>query len=352
MRKSTKTALVKIAKALLGAAVIAYVIYSGRVDFGKIAGADWRCILAGWGVLLTVPFLGWLRWHAVLRMQDIRIGLLSSLRMQLIGILFNTVLMGSVGGDVVKAYYIAIGEGRSRKAAAAITVLLDRLMGIFGVIVVMGVGLAINRGAILAEPTVAAIMIALCAVYGAGFAGMMILMIPRFRAKRHEYLKRQASEGGGFWRKLAVAVDEMDGAVQELVRRPRWTALCMAISVLCHSLSIVSFYLFFRALGVEGVPVGIFAVLVPLTLAANGLPVLPAGGLGAGELVASELFASIGKAGVETAKAVGGTTMFIWRIGIYLTAPAGLVFFILQRDEIRQAFQAAKASRAGAETPD
>jgi hypothetical protein len=262
--------------------------------------------------------------------------------------LFNTVLMGGAGGDVVKAYYIAVGEGRSKKAAAVVSIVIDRFFGVFGVIAVVGLGLLVTGGVLLRDPLIRTILIVLCAVYGAGFVAMLILMIPRFRGRRHEYLKRRASEGRGFWRKLAGTLDQIDGAMQEIVRHPALSALCVAISVVNHVVSLVSFYIFFRALGVDDVPISTFAVLAPLSVIANGLPFLPAGGLGVGELVASELF----EAGVETAKAIGGTTMFMWRIGLYLTAPAGLVFFILQRDEIRRAFAAAREGIGGTERDD
>ena len=344
MKKSVKKSLRKaLAKALLGGALIAYVIHSGRLDFLKIAEANWNWVLAAWGVLLTVPFLGWLRWHAILRMQGIRIGLLETLRIQLIGVLFNLVLLGGVGGDAVKAYYVAIGEGRSKKGAAIATVLIDRFLGVTGVIAMVGLGLLVSRGALLKEPTVALIMAILVGVCGVVFFAILVLMIPRFRGRRHEYLMARAAGGKGFRSKLAAGIDQMDGALQELIRHPLPTALCIVLSVLGWVAQTVSFLLFFRGLGVASVPIWTFAVLVPLSLVANGLPISPGGGAGLGELVAFELF----KAGVEVGKDLGGTTMFLWRIGIHLTLPVGLVFFILQRDEIRQALDAARAARDG-----
>lgn len=348
MKKGVKSALVKAAKVLLGAAIVVYVIRSGRLDLGRIAEADWRWMLAGWGLLLTIPFFSWLRWHAVLRMQHIEIGLLSTLRIHLIGMLFNMVLMGGAGGDVVKAYYIAVGEGRSKKAAAVVSIVIDRFFGVFGVVAVMGLGLLVTGGVLLGDPMVRTVLIVLSAVYGTGFVAMLILMIPRFRGGRHEYLKRRAADGRGFWRKLAGTLDQIDGAMQEIIRHPALSALCIAFSVLNHVVSLVSFYIFFRALGVDDVPISTFAILAPLSIIANGLPFLPAGGLGVGEFLASKLF----EAGVETAKAIGGNAMFMWRIGLYLTAPAGLVFFILQRDEIRRALAAAREGVGGKERDD
>jgi uncharacterized protein (TIRG00374 family) len=341
MRKGVRKALIKIAKALFGGALIAYVIYSGRLDFPKIAEADWRRVLAAWGMLLAVPVLGWLRWHAILRMQDIRIGLSATLRIQLIGVLFNLFLLGGTGGDAIRAYYVAVGEGRSKKAAAVATILIDRVFGVTGVIVVMGLGLLVSRGALLREPTVAVTMATLVGICGAVFCAVLVLMIPRFRGRRHKYLRARAAEGRGIWSSLAATVDRMDGALQEIVRHPRWAALCILLSVLGWTTLTASFLMFFRALGVAGVPISTFSVLVPLSLVANGLPIAPAGGLGLGELVASELF----KAGVDVGKALGGTAMFMWRIGMHLTAPVGVVFFVLQRDEVRRAFAAARSAR-------
>ena len=46
---------------------------------------------------------------------------------------FNAFLLGSTGGDLLKAYYAA-RETHHRKTEAVVTVLVDRLIGLFSML--------------------------------------------------------------------------------------------------------------------------------------------------------------------------------------------------------------------------
>jgi len=293
-----------------------------------MADADWTWGATGWAVLLVVPVVGWLRWHLILRMQGIETGILSTLRIQLIASLFNALLLGSAGGDAVRAYYAAAREDGSRKAVAVTTVVIDRLLGIASLFLILSIGIPVAWRAVFAGRGMAVLGAILLSIYGLIVLVLLLLVIPRFRRRRHRFLARRASKGAGLWSWLAAVTDQMDGALQQLTRRPKCTALCLLISALAHIASMLSFWFFFRALGRAGLPFHTFAVLVPLSLAANALPFSPAGGLGVGELIASEVF----RAGAGAALAVGGAAMFMWRMGLCLTAPAGLCLFVLGRD--------------------
>jgi uncharacterized membrane protein YbhN (UPF0104 family) len=67
------------------------------------------------------------RWWVILRHHNLSIRLLATVRISLIGTFFNQLLPSSIGGDVVRAWYV-YRNGYSKKIAV-ITVLSDRIYG-------------------------------------------------------------------------------------------------------------------------------------------------------------------------------------------------------------------------------
>jgi uncharacterized protein (TIRG00374 family) len=68
------------------------------------------------------------RWWMLLRIQDIRISLWEAVRLTFLGQFFNAVVPGTVGGDLVKAYYVA--KHTPKKAAVLVSVFADRVLGL------------------------------------------------------------------------------------------------------------------------------------------------------------------------------------------------------------------------------
>ncbi len=73
------------------------------------------------------------RWYLLVRALDLPFTIGAAYRLGLVGSFWNTFAPGSVGGDLVKAYYIARGQP-GRRAAAVATVIVDRLVGLFGLL--------------------------------------------------------------------------------------------------------------------------------------------------------------------------------------------------------------------------
>lgn len=83
----------------------------------------------------AVCLLGLLRWQMILRVQglDLPLGRVSSIFF--VGMFFNAFLLGSTGGDVIKAWYVA-HETHHKKAEAVATVVVDRLIGLLTLFVI------------------------------------------------------------------------------------------------------------------------------------------------------------------------------------------------------------------------
>lgn len=87
------------------------------------------------GALCGLPIvLGGFRWRRVLQVQGIHPGIKETLRISFVAHFFNAFLLGSTGGDVVKAWYAARLAG-PRRAEAALSVFVDRLLGTLALLV-------------------------------------------------------------------------------------------------------------------------------------------------------------------------------------------------------------------------
>jgi uncharacterized protein (TIRG00374 family) len=89
--------------------------------------------------LLTFPLIVLLatRWRIFLRQQSIHLPFRTVLGLTWAGQFFNSVLPGSTGGDVVKIYQLC-RMVPDRKAAAAVTVIIDRLSALVALAVLAG----------------------------------------------------------------------------------------------------------------------------------------------------------------------------------------------------------------------
>lgn len=101
---------------------------------------------ASCGVLIA---LGGLRWREVLKAQGIHLPLLRVLRISLVAHFFNAFLLGTAGGDVLKAWHAA-RAARERSTEAAFSVFVDRLLGTFATLLFTGALALLNLGLILA----------------------------------------------------------------------------------------------------------------------------------------------------------------------------------------------------------
>ena len=79
-------------------------------------------------------FLGAFRWRIALRVQGLGLPLGEIIRISFVAHFFNAFLLGSTGGDVVKAWYVA-RLTHHKRAEAALTVVVDRLLGTLALLV-------------------------------------------------------------------------------------------------------------------------------------------------------------------------------------------------------------------------
>ena len=95
--------------------------------------ADWWWLVAGVVVLLGCTVVATARWKILLAVQGIHMTWLRTWQLFMVGMFFNLFMLGSTGGDVVKMF-LTMREARDNKAAALLSVFMDRVIGMLALI--------------------------------------------------------------------------------------------------------------------------------------------------------------------------------------------------------------------------
>ena len=250
----------------------------GSMSFGMFG----LCVLL-WAILL---FIAAYRWKLLLAAASVPVGYGQALRLSFIGFFFNNVMLGSTGGDIVRAVMVTRGLEKNRWRAA-LSVIVDRLIGLFALMTIAGIVLAIFwhldristvRG--LRQVTEVVFILLVCAVLGASV-----------------YLSRRARAVLGLNWLLAKLpaqplIHKMDDAVT-VYRDHKLTVLAaLAMSIPLQASGILSFWAIGEALR-AGLSIGENFVIFPVVQTVSALPLAPAG-WGVGESLYGWFFESFG----------------------------------------------------------
>jgi glycosyltransferase 2 family protein len=270
--------LPEIAKAAFAASLIAWLIHRGALDLRAVAEA-----LTRWPLVLVVAVLFCAqaavlayRWDILLRAQDAGLRYRDAFSLTMIGLLFNVVSPGAVGGDLIKSYYVH-RHARERHAEAVATIVLDRIIGMITLFIVASVAAvpALFFSAGNARLRTLALGAVAAAAVGLGGLALAIRISRAAAARKHS--------------NVAIRfVLRAFGSLLIYRNRPAALIRPMAVSALGWLLSCAAFYAAALAVGAPAFSLGLI-FLVPLGLMTTALPVSP-GGIGVGQVAFAELF--------------------------------------------------------------
>ncbi len=276
------------------------------------------------GLMTVVIGLQYFRWFLLVRALDLPFTLAYGLRLGLVGTFYNMFLPGGIGGDFVKAYLIAQGQP-ARRAAAVSTVIADRLLGLFGLIlyvaVVGGVCWANGDHRIEAKFSLK-VIVTVCAVLATAFI------------VGYAFLNAIPAGVGGRLRRLNGSLGELWDAARRYRERPGTILICVAVSALAHMGLVVSFYT--AVLVVPPTNPNLIATLpelfivAPIGFIAQALFPVP-GGLGVAEWTFGGLYELIRGPGGET---VGVASRFTLRVAEWVIGFVGYVAYLRTKSEI------------------
>jgi uncharacterized protein (TIRG00374 family) len=266
--------------------VLLWVLLS-RVEFARLweiaRTASVRWLIGALGLYLLVILASAWRWGLLLKAQGISLRFRELISSFLVATFFNNFLPSNIGGDVVRVADTAPAAGS--KTLAATVVLIDRAIGLLGLVLVSAIGATAGPRLIDAGPGIGA-----GALWGgfvvASLVALTMLLKPRALPRMLQPLRVLHPE----WVDQRLA--RLEGALQRFRGAPAALGWCFAGAVFVQGV-LVAFYLAIaRSMNV---PIGYLelAVVVPISFIVQMLPV-SMNGLGVREAAFGFYFTRLG----------------------------------------------------------
>lgn len=242
------------------AAVALYIAFKGE-DVRQIVkvffGLKLWVLASVLGTFIVSQLIFVARWNMLMRVQAIKIGYWSALRLHLLGLFYNNCLPTSVGGDFLRAWYVT--RHTDKKFQAALSVFVDRAIGLTGLFIMAffcywfipggdeGVLPESSNSSATGKIDLAQmlgqygwILLAIVAVFGAVFAAFVL------HAKGRELLRR----GYSFVRRRSEqAISKVHDAIRVYYNKKLALVFALILTFFCQGVFIIGMWLAGREIG-------------------------------------------------------------------------------------------------------
>ena len=278
------SALVNAVLVALAFGLLGLVIWQNKEKISEVFSRplDLKLLAMAMAVYFLAMMGTFVRWFFLVRVIEPKFKFSATVLLGLIGMVFNLVIPGAVGGDLIKAAYLA--RMRIRKTQAIASMVIDRILGLLGLFILAAVAGGFAWG--LATPDVRKLIMAAWVAVGAG-ALVLLVIFSQILTRLFPQLTHGHS-------RLSLIVSELREMSTTYRGRLDIVFGAAVLSVCNHALNVVAFYLIGRML-FPRMPTTLVQhfLMVPLTLFTMAVP-LPFGALGLSEGVGQQLLKLVG----------------------------------------------------------
>ncbi len=282
-RPSRTGAIVNVVLTLLAFGLLSVMVWRnrGQIEEVRAKQPDPGLIVLGVAVYVSALLVTFLRWHRLVRALGLPFRVRDAVRLGFIGNVFNLVIPGAVGGDVIKAAFLC--REQEKKTQAVASMVIDRALGLLGLFVLAGIVGAIAWNG--ASIDVRRQIVFAWGMVAAGTLGLAVLFSPPLYRPLLSVFHPEGRIG-----KILGELVTMASAYRD---RLGVVFLALGMAVLGHAMYVVSFYCSSRALfHAEAPSLASHFEVVPLVLFSTAIP-MPFGALGVTEGVSEVLFRTL-----------------------------------------------------------
>ncbi len=298
--------------------LLGWTVWGNREQIQQVIAArpDLRLFGVAFAIYMLALVSTFVRWFVLVRALGLPFRVGDAMRLGFIGNVFNLVIPGAVGGDLIKAAFLC--REQERKTQAVASMVIDRAVGLLGLFVLAGIAGLFELPGTRAE--VRNLILLAWAAVTAGLIGLAILFTPvlygpllRFfagRGRLEAILKELIALASAYRERLAVVAG----------------TLVMATAI--HGLYVLAFTIVDNALYPATAPsVGRHYVIVPLALFTTAVP-LPFGALGLTEKASEKLFELVSFPG-------GAVAMMGFRVLMYASGLVSALVYLANARQVR-----------------
>jgi glycosyltransferase 2 family protein len=331
---------VRILRWLVPLALVVYLIDDIRRQegFEQIWSGDKDWNLLGLALLffLGAQVLTIGRWYWLVRALNLPFRWNDAVRLGFLGYLLTFVSLGAVGGDLLKALFIA-REQPGRRVEAFATVIVDRILGLYA-LMLLAAGAIIASG--LWQSTATAVHLLCQAVLCTTALATLGLMLLLALGSGREMYARPFLNLVCRMPKLAARLKPLGSALSAYRRDRKTVATSIVVGLISQSLLAACIWAIAAALLPEPPGIAQHLVIVPLALLTTMLP-LPGYGLGAFEVALEFLYRHVGLASAGS----GLLVAVAFRAVMVATALISAIIYAANRRELTDVLTHAEADR-------
>lgn len=296
----------------VSAAIIAYLLW--QIDLGDTAdhiasSNPWYVVAAAAIFIATLWPMAW-RWQVLLASKGIHEPLTWLTKLYFIGYAASQVLPTSVGGDAVRIVEHA-RRRRNAKGEAAGAVLMERVVGSAGTLILVALGLALAVGRYDNIELLVRVEFACIAV-------TLLVAVFVFSRRTHDFLQERIFPRGAAVR-LHRPMSSLWAALHGYRSEPRALALALGASVVVQFVRTLAIWLCGEAVGLDLSPL-VYVILGPLLFLIMMIPIT-VNGLGVRETF---FVFFLGRFGVDPEPAFAAGFLF-FTMTIAAALPGGLI---------------------------
>jgi uncharacterized protein (TIRG00374 family) len=295
------------------------------------------------GAFLIGLLITYYRWYVLVRAQDLPFTLTGALRLGLLASYLSAFLPGSVGGDIIKAAFIA--REQRRRTVAVATVMVDRVIGLCALIwLVALIGAAVWLGGFLGElaqpgPAVDRLQLIILVALAITFVSFSTWFVAGFVQDQGAVRFAKTLERVP---KVGHSLAELWRALHMYRRRGKVVAATMLMSLAGHVCFVLTFYFSSLTISPPGnIPkLGAHFLIVPVGEAFAGAFPAP-GGVGGAEFAFGELYRTIGFGAAE-----GVLMALVYRVITWVLGLIGAIVYLRMKPSLQPLASAPPAQEA------
>jgi uncharacterized protein (TIRG00374 family) len=304
-------------KVAFAAGLIFYLVSSGGLNLCSMS----KAMSHTWWFFLITLLTGLLvvitsfRWYLLLLAQEVKITFWKTLSLNFIGMFFNICIPGTTGGDLVKCYYVA-SIYPDKKTSTITTILVDRVMGLIGLLLVGGLLVLAYPAISLGGNSLIRAFSYSILIFCIGTVASLIILLNIPVSFMATYLEKSShlplrNLFLNFYQTMQVYRDN-----QSVIY------LSFLLSILNHTVIIITSIMVGRIIG-AGLSWRFYGVITPMGLIASALPIAPAG-LGIGEAAFEYLYKQVGSS-------MGGEIIALLHLIMIFWGLVGFPFYLLTK---------------------
>lgn len=326
MLKKAKSFLFQVLKISFSVGLIYWLVKTDKLDLRSLPLLfQWPLVL--YSFLLLITGIGFIseRWYRLLSSQknieNSPITRLEIFKLTMMGLFFNFSMPGGVGGDLVKAFFF-YRDHRELKVAAATSVVMDRILGLYAMIIMAFISMLTQIDLILSIGPLKFLFFAITSAFFIATGGLGLLFSRRLHKTGwvHQLLN---------WLPFTEKTHKLYESLHLYGASKKTLGISVLLSLCAQTTSVFFIYFLSQSLGFSLDLLSHF-VVAPLGFIATALPISPAG-IGVGQAAFYYLYKTL----TQVDSQIGSLTITGFQVSTFLLSLIGALFYISRKDRIK-----------------